>query len=259
MKQFYTFIFFILSFQVYAQKELKIINGIVSSDSKAIENVHIINISSNRGTISNNFGEFKISAKENDTISFSNIQFQTKWILINIQHLNSKILKIKLFQKTNNLPEVVVQNMAKSLGLPNADKKPLNKLERNLNAYSQKSTPMVFLDALLLGPILNNVPFVKQRKGGIDDIYNIISGNRKRDRKLKKLLDEDEKSEITQEYIQRIRDHFQDDFFTKTLKISKENINDFIEFCLPEGIVNLFEKQRYLEIVDIFIQNKEVK
>ena len=138
-------------------------------------------------------------------------------------------------------------NMAKSLGLPNADKIPLNKLERNLNYYSQESVAVVIL-ATLLG-----------QQGGIDDLYNIISGNRKRDRKLKKLIDEDKKLELNQEYIQIIRDYFKDDFFLNTLKIPKENIDGFVEFCLPKDIVNLFEKQRHLEVVDIFIQNKEAK
>ncbi len=248
MKQFYIFIFFILSFQLYAQNDLQIINGIVSSDSIAIENVHIINISTKRGTISNKFGEFKISVKINDTINFSNIQFENKTIIINKNTLEDGFIIVQLFQKTNKLKEVMVMqsnNMAKSLGLPNADKIPLNKLERNLNYYSQESLAVVIL-ATLLG-----------QQGGIDDIYNIISGNRKRDRKLKKLIDEDKKLEFNQEYIQIIRDYFKDDFFLNTLKIPKKNIDGFVEFCLPKGIVNLFEKRRHLEIVDIFIQNKE--
>ena len=247
MKQLYIFISFILSIQLYAQKERQIVNGIVSSDSLTIENVHIINKSSNRGTISNKFGEFKIHVKENDTLFFSNIQFENKTVITNKNHLKNNLISIQLFQRTNKLKEVVVMqpnNMAKSLGLPNADKIPLNKLERNLNYYSQESVAVVIL-ATLLG-----------QQGGINDIYNIISGNRKRDRKLKKLIDEDKKLEFNQEYIQIIRNHFKEDFFIYTLKIPKENIDDFLHFCLPKGTVFLFEKQRYLEVVDIFIQSK---
>jgi len=244
MKQFYIFIFFILSFQLYAQNDLQIINGIVSSDSIAIENVHIINISSNRGTISNNFGEFKISVKINDKINFSNIQFENKTIIINKDHLENSFINVQLFQKTNKLKEIVViqsNNMAKSLGLPNADKIPLNKLERNLNYYSQESVAVVIL-ATLLG-----------QQGGIDDIYNIISGNRKRDRELKYLLDEDKINKITKEYIINIRDHFQDDFFINTLEIPKEDINVFLNYCLPKDIMFLFDKNRYLDLIDVFI------
>ena len=252
MKKLY-FIFFIFFLNLSAQEDRQIIHGFITNDTILLEDVHIINKTTNKGTLSNSLGEFKIFVKENDTLSFSNIQYKTKWIILSKQQIDNKTIAIQLFQKTNKLPEIVVKNMAKSLGLPNAGKKPLNKLERNLNAYSQKSVPMVFLDALLLDPILNGIPFVKQRNGGIDDIYNVISGNRKRDRKLKYLLEVDKKQEINQAYVQSIRNHFQDDFFINTLKISKKNINVFINYCIPKDIIFLFNKKRYLDLVDIFI------
>ncbi|MCF6296946.1 MAG: carboxypeptidase-like regulatory domain-containing protein [Flavobacteriaceae bacterium] len=257
MNRLYLMFFFLFVIKIQAQDNRHPIHGFVTNDSLPIENVHIINKTTSKGTISNYNGKFNISVKENDTLIFSSIQYKTKWIIVNNQQLKNKSLKIILFQKTNNLPEVIVKNMAKSLGLPNADKTPLNKLERNLNAYSQKSAPLVFLDALLLGPILNNIPFVKQRKGGIDDIYNIISGNRKRDQKLKKLIDEDQELETNQKYIQNIRNHFQDDFFINTLHIPKEKINLFIDYCLPKNIIYLFNKKRHVEVVNIFIKESE--
>jgi len=256
MKNLYLFTFlFVLNLS--AQDRTTILSGKITSDSLAVENVHIINKTSQRGTLSNNLGEFKIYVKEKDTLIFSDIQLVFKIITINKGHIKNKKININLIQKNNELPEVVLENMAKSLDLPNAGKKPLNKLERNLNAYSQKSVPMVFLDALLLNPILNRIPFVKQRTGGIDDIYNIISGNRKRDRKLKKLVDADKDHKIKQENIQIIREHFTDDFFIYTIQIEKDHIDKFIDRCIPKGIEELYKKQRYLEVMDIFIQNKE--
>ena len=248
MNQLNLVILLFLTLHLSAQSEKVIIHGIIMNDSIALENVHIINKTTNKGTLSNYIGEFKISAKENDTLGFSNIQYQTKWVLITNKQTNSKVLKIRLFQKTNNLPEVVIKNMAKSLGLPNADKNPLNQLERKLNYYSQETLPIVIL-ATLLG-----------QQGGINDIYNIISGNRKRDRKLKNLINKDNKAEVNKKYIQSIRDYFQDDFFINTLEISKENINLFLNYCLPKDIIFLFDKNRYLDLVDIFlIESKTFK
>ncbi len=246
--------------QLSAQEVRYNISGNVHNDTTNVENVHVINQTSRKGVITNKNGDFKIHVKINDTLKFTNIQFNNKIIFINKEHLLNKFISVNLFQKTNVLNEVVIQypqNMAKSLSLPNAGKKPLNKLERNLNAYSQKSTPIVILDALLLGPILNNIPFITPRTGGIDDIYNIISGNRKRDRKLKSLLDEDNKHEINQEYIYNIRKYFQDDFFIQTINISKKNINAFINYCLPKDILFLFNKKRYLDMVNIFINESK--
>jgi hypothetical protein len=149
---------------------------------------------------------------------------------------------------TNELDEVLVQqfdDMSEELGLPNAGKKPLNKLERNLNHYSQKSTPIVILEALLFKP------------GGIDDIYNIISGNRKQDRKLKALIEEDQRTAQNQEYVKKIKEHFQEDFFISSVKIEQEHINNYIYYCLPQGIGALYDKGRLIEVIDIFLKSKE--
>jgi len=254
MKPLYLFAF-IFALKLSAQERTVVLTGKISSDSLAIENVHIINKSSQRGTLSNALGEFKIYIKEKDTLIFSDIQYVYKIIIIGKNHIKNKKITIKLFQKNNELPEVLIENMAKSLDLPNAGKKKLNKLERNLNAYSQKSVPMVFLDALLLDPILGL--FMERRGGGIDNIYNVVSGNRKRDRKLKKLIDADKHDEIKLENIQIIREYFTDNFFLYTIKIEKDSIDNFINFCIPKGIEELYKKQRYLEVMNIFIQNKE--
>jgi hypothetical protein len=247
MKPLYFFIFLSV-FKLSAQDNRTAILGKVFNHSNPVENVHIINKTSNKGTISNKNGAFKITVKENDTLHFSDIQFKTKTVIITKKDLKTGNIKVNLYNKTNELEEVVIvkrKNLAKGLGLPNAGKKPLDKLERNLNAYSQKSTPIVILQALLLKP------------GGIDDIYNIVSGNRKRDRKLKSLIDQDIQTETDRVNVQLIRTHFKEDFFIYTVKIPGKYIDDYISYCLPKEIVFLFERERYLEIIDIFIRNKD--
>jgi len=247
MKQYQIIFVFLLIFcfaRIYSQDKRLLLSGEVRYDSMAVENVHIINISSNRGSLSNQLGEFHISVKENDTVIFSDIQYLIKEVIITDEVIKNKNLVIFLEPRNNELDEIVLiesKNMAKALQLPNAGKKPLNKLERNLNHYSQESLPVVIL-ATLLG-----------QQGGIDDIYNIISGNRKKDRKLKTLIDNDKQWEIDQENIQKIKIHFQDEFFVQTIRIPNEKTDTFIRYCLPKNIVYLFNRSRYLEIIDIFI------
>jgi len=248
MKQLYLIFFFISAIHLYAQESRTTAVGEIKSDSLPTDNVHVINISSKRGTISNSTGNFQISIRVNDTLEFSNIQFNKKSVVIRQAHIDNRYIEVILFEKTNDLQEVVIKqsrNMAKSLGLPNAGKKPLNKLERNLNHYSQKSTPIVILQALLFKP------------GGIDDVYNIVSGNRKRDRKLKALIDQDRQLEIDLENIQKIRDHFEDEFFIKTIKIPKEDIDSFIDYCLTEELLFSLNDERYIELIDAFVSKKE--
>lgn len=250
MKQPYLLLFllFFLSAQCFGQEFDVLISGEVRSDSIPVENVHIINKSSNKGSISDQLGHFKITVNNKDTLIISDIQFENKIIIINQDHLLKKFISINLMELTNELDEVIVKqydDMSEELGLPNAGKKPLAKLDRNLNHYSQKSTPIVILEALLFKP------------GGIDDIYNIVSGNRKNDRKLKQLMDQDKSMEMNKVHIRSIREHFQDAFFTNTVMINEEQINQFIQFCIPQGIVGLYEKGRLIEVIDIFLKTKD--
>ena len=248
MNKKYIILLLFATIKLHAQEVRKAINGKIQFNSTGIENVHVVNETSRRGTISNEYGDFKIMIKENDTLKFSNIQFKTKKIIITKNLLQKGELNISLLQRTNELDEVVIvkrKNMAVGLGLPNAGKKPLDKLESNLNAYSQKSTAIVILQAILL------------KSGGIDDIYNIVSGNRKRDRTLKKLLDEDKRIELQNQGVDDIIDHFKNDFFIYTLGIKAENIQPFVFFCTSNGIVDLYYKKRYMEIIDIFVKNKD--
>lgn len=248
MNQFYLLCFLCFGYLVHGQENRILISGEITNDSIQLENVHIINKNSQKGTISNPLGQFKISVTDKDTLMISDIQYQNKIIVVNQDHLLHKFIGINLFELTNELDEVIVQqfdDMSEELGLPNAGKKPLNKLERNLNAYSQKSTPVVILEALLFKP------------GGIDDIYNIVSGNRKRDRKLNELIQEDRLNEQNKEYVKIIREYFQDNFFINEVKIQENDINNYIYFCLPQGIGPLYDEGRLIEIIDIFLKSKE--
>lgn len=236
------------SFLASSQENRVLISGEVKNDSIRLENVHIINKNSQKGTISNKLGQFKISVTDKDTLMISDIQYENKIIVISQDHLLTKFIEINLLELTNELDEVLVQqydDMSEELGLPNAGKTPLNKLERNLNHYSQKSTPVVILEALLFKP------------GGIDDIYNIVSGNRKRDRKLNALLEEDRINEGKNAYVKEMRAHFQDDFFINSVQIKKEQIDGYIYYCLGKGIGPLYDKGRLIEVIDIFLKTKE--
>jgi len=168
MKHLYLIFLFVFSIQLWAQDNRSTILGQVAIDSLAIENVHIVNLNSNIGTLSDRFGLFRLPVTVHDTILFSSLQFQSKKMIIQQEHLNQKLLKIELSAQVNELPEVIVDHEENSKGvnavtlrLPNSDKKPLNQLERKLNYYSQAPVAIVIL-ATLLG-----------QSGGINDIYNI--------------------------------------------------------------------------------------
>lgn len=220
------------------------LNGVVLLDSVPVENVHVLNKGRNTGTISDKDGKFAMHIQLGDTLTISAIQFRPEQLVINDEIYNRKTIEVHLISAEYSLEEIFLRepkNMARALNLPNADKEPLNKIDRKLNFYSQQPTSVVIL-ATMLG-----------QAGGIDDLYNIISGNRKRDRKLKSLYEADRLNAVCDSALSEIRAHFSDKFFTDTLKIGKENISEFLWQSEPEKIIMLFKEDRYLEITDIFV------
>ena len=73
-----------------------------------VENIHVINKTSNVFTITDKEGKFKILAKLNDTISFSSIQHVPKFVVINKLIHSARIIEVVLEEQINNLDEVTV-------------------------------------------------------------------------------------------------------------------------------------------------------
>lgn len=83
MKKF-CFIVILLCFHWIQAQEIRTeINGSVSVDLQRIGNVHILNLSSKQGTISDKNGFFLIPVKLGDSIFISAINIEKKIITIN--------------------------------------------------------------------------------------------------------------------------------------------------------------------------------
>lgn len=240
--------FFILfSLQISAQRKTVLLTAQVKNDSIPAANVHVVNLNSNKGSLSDDNGIFRIQVKVNDTLQLSNIKFITGKFVIENEILQNKDLNI--FQlETNELEEVVILHKkekvnAFTLGLPNAGRKPLDKFERKLEYYDLKKTFKVMPGGLSIN---------------LENIYYILSGENKKDKKFKKLLENDKKEKFNQEFIIRIREHFGDEFFINTIKIPKDKIENFIDYCLSKNIIFLFERARYLDMIDVFLDESKV-
>ena len=239
-------LYFLFCFVLTAQSQRKIINGKIVSDSLSVNKIHIVNKNLQEGTYTNSFGDFSIPAKVDDTLEFTAVQFQSYKRIVSEIDFQQLQLVIRLNPKNNQLDEVIVKSIsvAKGIGLPNADKKPLNRVENRLNAHNKSSTPVVALAALL------------NQRGGIDNLYYIISGKRKRDRKLRRLKEQERTAYLKIAVIGDIRKHFGDTFFIATVGIPEREIDSYIEYCLQFNIGLLFNEKRLLEMIEIFIRER---
>lgn len=113
MRFFTVLVFILVSFASFSQKtspELVKVNGLIKDDNslKPLNNVHIINFNTVKGTITNEKGYFEIDAQVNDTLHISILGYQSIRVRVTNDWINSKSTEIKLTEKAYALEEVIL-------------------------------------------------------------------------------------------------------------------------------------------------------
>ena len=210
----------LFSAPIFGQTTYKELRGQVISDSLEVEDIYVINQTSQESTITNQNGYFQIEVKLNDTLLFSAVQYKIKSIIIAPEiYIQDEIL-VKLEEKVNELPDVVVRpynlsgNLAEDsrnintddvvngvkLGLPNASVRMPTQSERKL--YTATASPLTSLDPLI----------------------NAITGRTK-------MLKNQVKLEKKENELNETMSSFEKSFYLNHLKIPEENIVGFLYFC----------------------------
>jgi hypothetical protein len=214
-------------------------------DSKIdVENIHVINKTVQVFTITNNKGEFKISASLNDTITFSSIQHQPKTVVVDKNMILFKAIKVVLDEQVNELDEVIVGRVLTGnllsdvknvkgdapidfydVGIPGYTGKPATQSERRLN---EATTGAGFI---ALNPILN-----------------AISGRTK-------MLKNRVKLEERETLMQSIKGRLSKDFFVSN-PLDEELKMDFFYFCADdENFIKYCKNETDFKIL-IFLRHK---
>jgi len=272
MNRLYLILTFLFVVKIQAQDDRYQIKGIITSDSVSVEDIHIINKTSKKGTVSNQFGEFKIPVKVNDTLIFSGIQFYTKVLQITKKQIESKLISIDLFQKINTLDEVEIK--AHDLtGNLFADSKNAKDSIKELNLELSKpeawSVDFSVVDdndetdrkrppdaSQLTNP---NIPIGGNILGLASFILKPITkelskiGKNKRELKIKEVNYQIKSIEAPE----KIRVDFGDDFFIHQLNIAIDKIDAFIKHCFSKGIIDLYIKDKKLEMMNLLIKESK--
>lgn len=198
----------------------KRLEGRVYSDDGDVAATHVLNLTSQRATITDEYGYFAIAVKLFDTLEFSAVQYKKKIVVVSSAIFESKLISVGLEDALTELDEVTVTpynlsgNLltdlttldldpivtASTLGLPNAYVKIPTKAERELKAATGN-------------PIMS-----------FDPLINAISG---RTKVLKKRVELNKLYDRTE----RVRAFYADSVYVKQLSIPKDKIDDFLYYC----------------------------
>lgn len=195
----------------------KEIHGKIVAASGNVAGVTIVNLINEKSTVSDSKGEFYILAKAEDLLVFSSSNLEIHRKLIEEEDLKLEFLTIKMFDKINQLNEVIVNKHpeinAVSMGIVSKKVKHLTQMERQL--YTAGDFKPIHLLGLLGGSL------------EIDPILNAING---RTKSIKKMIEIEKKSGL----LNQIEFLFEEEYYTKKLNIPKEYIKGFQYYCVED-------------------------
>mgnify|MGYP001416898138 CR=1 FL=1 len=111
MKKIIIFITLTISTLTFCQEQSESVKGNVQSEtSKTIlQNVHVLNLSKVKGTITNSKGDFEINAKVNDTLYFSYIGYKPLKIIVTNDLIRFDDNTIELTELAFALEEIIIK------------------------------------------------------------------------------------------------------------------------------------------------------
>ena len=179
-----------------------------------LEDTHIINLTTTKGTISNYRGEFRIEVAIGDTLYFSEIGFHAKKMIVDEKMLNRQNV-IKLITQNYKLDEIVVTPYDLT-GILEVDVK-------NLISINERKVVRIggLKTSSELGKNIYDKPSVFQP---IDFIYNIFGDRPKELRKLKKLEEQNQVRDLLYQKYDR-------EFLVETLDLSRKQIESILKHC----------------------------
>ena len=144
-------------------QERILLEGKLTEEGEGIENVHVRNITSKQFSVSDQDGQFHISAAAGDTLLFTHVTMQDLINIVSKEEMSSGSLLVKMIPRDNELEEVILEDPgidAVSVGIISAKKEIPTTYERRLQTAGDVKWYHMFGilgGSLSLDPILNAI------------------------------------------------------------------------------------------------------
>ncbi|MEB3346751.1 hypothetical protein U6A24_14835 [Aquimarina gracilis] len=220
-----------------------------------VEGVVVFNRSTNKGTITNKEGLFKISVGINDRIEIVAMQYQHFIVLIDKGVMDSKRLNVFLNESVNQLEEVVVTPYDLN-GNVTVDVKKIGFSKSGIGTVSKETSVRINDTDYDFRPdsltALENKVFLEDRMiNGLNfvNLFKLVYNNKEKKKKKEKGKDIDVK----------VRDMYNDDFFKDYLALEIHQINDFLFFAEDNGLDNkYFETGKELDLLQFLVYQSKL-
>ena len=214
----------------------KMLHGKIVVESGTAGGVTIINLVNEKTAISDGNGDFFILAKAEDLLVFSAVNLDYYRRIIEDEDLKSEVLNIKMTAKITELEEVIVNKHpeinAVSLGI--SPKGIIHRTQMEKKLYTAGDFKPIHLLGLLGGSLQ------------VDPILNAING---RTAMLKKSIEIEKK----EHYLTYIGALFDDEYYTKTLKIPAKYIKGFQYYCIEKEEFTAYLRTKNKPMIKLMI------
>ncbi|MEO8255411.1 MAG: hypothetical protein ABI554_13600 [Flavobacterium sp.] len=204
---------FLFVFQFSFSQTEKLLKGVVSSENFLLQDVEVINKTSEKSTKTSNKGEFLIEAKANDSLLFYSKKFHLKRVKISKEHLELNDLQVLMIMKPEELEEVVVETV-RGISLK-GDK-----------AYEKEKRSDI--------DVVNSVEYIKKRtvyEGTIDNGSDFMGIAIKLVRLFLKEKESKRTTAIEIDFATLAKSTCNLKFFTENLKLKPDEIELFLQYC----------------------------
>lgn len=244
-------LFFIQNFNAQIDNRVFVAGEVVVPLDGELSQIEVINQNTDKGTVTNEYGQFGISVKEGDRLRFKAVQYQNFTVIIDQNIIKNKKMTIKINDEINTLEEVIV--------------KPYD-LEGNIEVDARK-VQTTFYEAPKAQEVINEYegvqPYIRSQtitenytteqrfvKNGLN-IANIF-------REILSSREVKEDKTLPEDVDVMIRKIYKDSFFKENLDLQEENINQFIFYVEDRGLdKEMLQKGNELELIEFLVNQSE--
>jgi hypothetical protein len=221
----------------------------VPADAEA-SNINVYNMNSEKGTMTNSYGDFLIEVKTKDHLLISSVQFQNFEVEITKQLMDERDILINIRENVNLLNEVTVSSNVLSGNL-DVDVKKIGSTDTNLdidqneliNGYDANIT----IDSNVRA---ENVAVDNEYLDNPMDFVQIFKMFVKK---------KDKKENVFVENIDvEVRKMYDNSFFKEHFNIKEEKINEFIFYAFDHGYDDkLLKKGNEMDLIQFLLDKAE--
>lgn len=233
---FYLIVLFTVFTGVSQDDDRRPLMGSVIYMNVAVPNENVINSTSERATITNDQGQFKINVKVGDQLVFTAVNYNIKVVTITEEILANNRLVVEVKEKVTELDEVVIT--------PEQQERFLKLKNEEFKTYEYE------IDR---GTEVENIA-LSQSERGMQDGLNFVNIFRA----IFKSQDEAEEPGPRLKVSDVLRQVYDDSFFVVDLNIPQDRIDEFLIYCdtrMPTQ--SLLKKENEFQLIDALVNNSK--